>query len=269
MDETFDQMVQDLVCQLCEGYPNPDDERWYKCSDHHHICQSCVESEKMEKCSCQENILKKVDKMTEMLLKMENLKFKCCYCSASFVRGDKNAHNSGCDKRFVPCLYADYNEPYKCTAMVRLDYILDHFESMHREQIRTLKNGKTYVSTVLEPKANLIRNKLSTIPRKIEAFGKYFIRTACERNGVLYEWIRLIGSPSEAENYLFSLEYKGSASTHVYLGKVASIDETLESIITSGKCSSIGFETFVHQFLDGTASELKITSNITIKKHDE
>ena len=56
MDETFDQMVKDLVCQLCEGYPNPDDERWYKCSDHHHICQSCVESEKMEKCSFHSNL---------------------------------------------------------------------------------------------------------------------------------------------------------------------------------------------------------------------
>ena len=269
--ETLQQLVDDLVCQLCRGYPKPEDLRWYKCSDQHHICQSCIESKEMEKCSCQANIVKKVDKTTETLLKMKNLKFKCRHCSDFFLREDINVHESGCHHRLVPCLFADYDGPYKCEEKFRFDEILELFQSMHHPlKIHIARNGVTYFSKISNySKATLIQLKIRFIPKKIEVFGKCFIATACERNGVFYEWIRLLGSPSEAKNYKFSLEYKGPERTHVFMGNVASIDEKLDSIITSGKCSSIGFETFVHQFIVETPSGQRITSTITIKKRED
>ena len=82
-----------------------------------------------------------------------------------------------------------------------------------------------------------------------QAFGKIFISSAESKNGVLYEWLQLLGPTEEAEKFIFCLEYEGECSTHAFFGKVSSIDETQDAIIASGKCSSIGFETFKTQFM--------------------
>ena len=104
---------------------------------------------------------------------------------------------------------------------------------------------------------------LVLFPAKIEAYGKVFIRSAVTRDGIFYEWVTLIGSPLEAKEFTFRLDYKGSKSVFVYFGRVASMDETLDSIITSGKCSCIGFEPFKNQFMKENTSH---SSRVTIKK---
>ena len=206
----------------------------------------------------------KIDKVTEALMKLKTWKFKCRHCFESFAREDFNVHESGCDQRLVPCLVADYNEPNKCSLMVKLVDILPHFESTH-QKISVNRSGVTYKSKGHCSKSNLTNFTLS--PSKIVAYGKIFIRSAVTRDGVLYAWVKLIGSPSEAKEFMFSLEYTGSRSTHVYMGDVASVDESLDSIITSGKCSAIGFESFKHQFMKGNTS--KFSSSVTVKKIDD
>ena len=33
--------VEDLICQLCQRSPQPEDQKWFKCTEHHYICESC------------------------------------------------------------------------------------------------------------------------------------------------------------------------------------------------------------------------------------
>ena len=33
--------VEDLVCQLCQRSPQPEDQKWFKCTEHYYICESC------------------------------------------------------------------------------------------------------------------------------------------------------------------------------------------------------------------------------------
>ena len=110
-------------------------------------------------------------------------------------------------------------------------------------------------------------------PLKIEAYGRVFITQAATNDQVFYQWVKLLGSPSEAKDFLFNLDYKGPVSTHVYFGKVASIDDTMEDVISSGKSSSIGFTIFKNQFMENCNDENYATLNyswsITIKKLDE
>ena len=266
VNETFDQMVQDLICHLCQRYPQPEDQRWYKCSEYHHICQYCVESQKIEKCSCQGNISKKVDKMTEALLRLKTWMIKCPYCSESHFRENINVHKSECARagRVVPCILANYDGSKKCSLKTRYEDILLHYDSVHR-RMPIIENGET--RTGGNRMKSDVTDHYAIWPKKTEAYGRVFIRSAIARNGVFYEWIQLLGSPSDAKEFIYSLEYKGPKSTHVYLGEVASIDDNLETIIATGKCSSIGFESFKYQFMD--ANTTKHTSCITIKKHDE
>ena len=174
VDETLEQLIEDLTCQLCGRSPRPEDQRWYRCSELHHICELCVEIRKMESiesCSCQAMISKKIDKVTEALMKLKTWKFKCRHCFESFAREDFNVHESGCDQRLVPCLVADYNET-KCSLMVKLVDILLHFESTH-QKISVCRSGVTYTTKGNCSKSNLTNFTLS--PSKIVAYGKIFI----------------------------------------------------------------------------------------------
>ena len=226
--ENFEKGVEDSICQLC---PLPEDQ--------------------------------KVDKMSETLLKLKTLKFKCRHCSASYFREDIKIHESGCDQRLVLCPYANFVgfEPYKCDQMVNLNNILLHCELVHHKIPVPSMSGQTITVRITDEMKEA--KSLVLFPAKIEAYGKVFIRSAVTRDGIFYEWVTLIGSPLEAKEFTFRLDYKGSKSVFVYFGRVATMDETLDSIITSGKCSCIGFEPFKNQFMKGNTSH---SSRVTIKK---
>ena len=64
------------------------------------------------------------------------------------------------------------------------------------------------------------------------------------KNGTLFKWVVLIGSPgspSEAEEFIFNVEYKGPKCTHAFFGEVSSRYETFNDIVSGGKCSTINF----------------------------
>ena len=33
--------VEDLICQLCQRSPHPEDQKWFKFTEHYYICESC------------------------------------------------------------------------------------------------------------------------------------------------------------------------------------------------------------------------------------
>ena len=206
-NETVDEIVQDLVCQLCQGFPKTCEPRWYKCSNLHYICQVCVESKKKDKCSssCKKRISKNADKMAETILKMN-----------------------------------------------------------------TVMNGST-VYVEFDTTRKLLAKDIYRWVTKIEAFGKVFLTFAMTKNGTMYEWAKLLGPPSESKDYIFNVEYEGPKCTQAFFGEVASIDETFNSIISSGKCSAINSEVFITQFMenDFDSNSCKCSFTITIKKLDE
>ena len=266
LNETVDEIVQDLVCKLCQRCPKPGQPRWYKCSNLHYICQVCVESKKVDKCSCKKRISKNADKMAESILKMKTLKFKCQYCKESFISESIAVHESNCTHRLVPCPHI-YSSTH-CSRMVKFQDVLAHCESSH-EKIFDVKNGctvKSNISRMVLPKEDF--NRPVT---KIEAFGKVFLTFAMTKNGTMYEWATLLGPPSECKEFVFNVEYKGPKCTNAFFGEVASIDETFNSIISSGKCSAINSEVFITQFMenDFDSNSCKCSFTITIKKLDE
>ena len=78
----------------------------------------------------------------------------------------------------------------------------------------------------------------------------------------------MLGSPTEAKDFFFSLEYKGPKTTHAFLGEAASIDETLNAVI-SEKSSSIAFQSFYKQFVERGIDFKKFSGRITFKKLSE
>ena len=267
-NETVDEIVQDLVCQLCQGFPKPGQPRWYKCTDLHYICQVCVESKKVDKCSslCKKRISKNADKMTETILKMKTLKFKCQYCKESFISEAITVHESECTQRLVPCPYMIIKNG--CSRMVKFQDVLAHCESLHGK-INGAMNGST--ESVEFNGTSLTIKGFHRLAWKIEAFGKVFLTSAKTKNGTMYEWVQLLGPPSESKDFVFNVEYKGPECTHAFFGKVAPIDETFNSIISSGKCSTVNSEVFMTQFMENDidSNSCGYSFTITIKKLDE
>ena len=157
---------------------------------------------------------------------LTNLTFQCDDCSG------ENSHDSDCDQRLVPCPFAYPN--HACRERFTFMNLLRDFEMKHG-QIGVMKNGAT-------------KKNSNNFPVKIEAFGRVFITTSMTRKGVYYQWVKLVGSASEAKDFVFSLEYEGFKTTHTFMGEVASIDDTTEEVISSDKCSSIECLLFDVQF---------------------
>ena len=197
--------------------------------------------------------------MTEALLKLNTTMFKCRHCREKCSKETLQSHESECNQRLVPCP-AD-----GCREMVILELIWHHYEWEHWIILNTT-NGLSYNLT-LPPSWNKSRLDFPRNAIKFEAYGKVFLSSVLTIHGVLHEWVQLIGSRSEAEEYVFSLEYKGPKNTYFFLGEVSAIDDTVGSIITSGKSATIGFESFKTQFMEGNT--INYSWSITVKKLDE
>ena len=269
LNNALDEIVKTLVCRICRKYPKPGQPRWYKCAMSHNICQACVETKRMARCLCSKKIAKVADKVVESTLKMSSTNFKCDHCHTSFAKEDVNAHQSECTHRLVPCPHLPIirSSFFKCDQMVKLKNVLTHYESRHKDnqKFKNYRNGTTISLLGGYPKATC--TEFWRYPVKIEAYGKVFLNFAVTRNGVFYDWVQLLGSPAAAKEFVFNVEYKGPESTCAYFGKVFSIYETYKSIISSGKCSAIGFESFKAQFMEGNTT--KYSWVVNIKKVDE
>ena len=266
VNEALGEIVDDLICKICKGFPKPGQPRWYKCSDLHYICQFCVESRKVDKCKCKKKISKKADKVAETLLKLTTLKFKCQFCKGSFTSGAITSHEIECTHRLVMCPSVKCDDT--CGKMIKLQDVLPHYDSAHGK-IFEMISGSNRQASYYSLSSN--GKDFYRYARKIEAFGKVFLSLATTKDGIMYDWVQLLGLPSEANEFVFSLEYKGPESTLAFFGKVASIDETFNSIISRGKCSTISSEAFKTQFMVNNREKktIEYSYTVTIKKLDE
>ena len=70
--------------------------------------------------------------------------------------------------------------------------------------------------------------------------GHIFFSIAQLKDGTFYHWIHFVGSPNEAKNYVYTLEYIGNDNRSCsYTGPVTSIDEPSDSLISKGHCHTI------------------------------
>ena len=165
------------------------------------------------------------------------------------------------DERLVPCPFAHI---FFCHERIKFKNLLRHCD----EKMKVIENGTT--QTIKKRMWKDIPDGFTGRPLKIEAYGRVFITQAATKDQVFYQWVKLLGSPSEAKDFLFCLEFKGPRCTNAFFGEVASIDDTMDDVISSGKSSSIGFTMFKNQFMENCNDENYATLNyswsITIKK---
>ena len=67
---------------------------------------------------------------------------------------------------------------------------------------------------------------------------------------VVYKWVYILGSPTEAKNFSYTLKLIGRKSELSFKGKVAAIDETYDTLFESGKCFAIPHKALKAQFVD-------------------
>ena len=107
-------------------------------------------------------------------------------------------------------------------------------------------------------------------PVQITVDKKVFFSVVWILDGVLHHWIQIYGSPSEAKNYSYTLEYYNDTKTPKvtlsFSDQVVSIDETFDKIIENGKCLAIPRKLFEKRFL---TDENKFKFSIEIRNLKE
>ena len=111
MASVLDELTEiqsNLVCKMCGIYPGPGRKQWYRCLNRlnfHYACQDCKIS---DECVCGAPISSNYCEMTERMLNIKGLKFKCINtkngCNEILTEDALEFHESECIYRLVPCL---------------------------------------------------------------------------------------------------------------------------------------------------------------------
>ena len=230
-----------LVCQICQDHARPGKRQWYRCLKLHQICQKC--KAKTEKCSCGKLISEEYCKMTEKWLSVKGLKFNCANtkhgCKEVLAENALEDHESECIFRLVLCPFnAMLNE---CEAEVTFKDVIQHFEKQH------------YKLEDFNPTQKLNTFKMTGedgyfLPEKISVNDRMFLFCDKTESSNLYQWVYLLGSPTEAKHFAYTLKFHGKDTTVTFEGKVAAIDESFDEL--TGKCFVMPHKNFKAQFVD-------------------
>ena len=240
LSKTVSEIRNDVVCLVCEVPARPGKRQWHRCLNLHQICQDC--KEKKEKCSCGQPISLKYCKQTEKLLNVEGLKFKCVNtkngCQEAFAENGLKDHEPECIYRQVPCLYSLFG---RCDYKPAFHNVIQHFESQQctKEEIPVQDLSKI----VMEKDLMYRVSKCTFDNQTFLICHKFAHKTE-------YKWVYIIGSPSEAKHYAYTLKLIGKETKISFEGKVAAIDEPFGTLLESGKCFGIPRALFRSQFLN-------------------
>ena len=249
--QDFSQTFYDtLKCHICENRLSAGKHRWYRCTDAHMICQDCREVKEKKNCSCTKFIPFEHCKVIEALLNVKKMKFKCENltrgCQESSDEENLTCHQTECIYRLVKC------PSFSCKSELPFHKLFDHMVENDYHV-----NSKSLTRIEAWGKRNefkyFFRNKNSIscfAPETIEVKNKIFFGVGKMQDGVFYHWIHFYGSPQEAKNYSYTLEYFNSIGVICsYTAKVVSIDETADSIIENGNCFGISRKLFEKKFV--------------------
>ena len=242
----------DLICQVCEGHARPGERRWYRCMNLHQICRDCQGKE--ENCSCGQPISLEYCKIIEQLLSVEGMKFNCINakngCQETFFENGLGNHESECIFRQVSCLG---NALWKtgCNNEIIFRDVIQHYENQH------LKTRKPLVSIDVSKIEQIRLNELGLSgrdcfrdPSMIILNNQTFLLNEKTIDKLIYKWVYILGSPSEAKHYSYTLKLAGKETEITFKGKVASIDESFDTLFEAGKCFAIPHKALIAQLVD-------------------
>ena len=250
-NDTSQVLYEELKCFICECGPKAGKSEWYQCLSQHQICQDCKtgDAKDLNKCPCGRFISSDHSRVMEKLLDLETTRFKC-----------KNT-NGGCGKFLakdamisheVDCIYRLVNCPQpKCETKVPFRELIQHMKTKH--YTRKLAWWLEDVIHGPIPEHLLKDGEFCYQPCMIEYEKNLFFITSQAKNGVFYQWIHFLGSPTEAEKYAYTLEYKdvtNSVRNMTYTGKVVSVDESRKTIQENYNCFSVAYGFFKAHFID-------------------
>ena len=243
------EMRNTLLCQVCKRHARPGERRWYRCLNLHQICQECEEE---EKCLCGQPISLEYCKIIEQLLSVEGFKFNCNNtrdgCTEALVENALGEHESECIYRTVPCLYEEVGGG-QCS-MLMCHEVIQHYENEHNDEEFLPNINLSKIDTWNMDELDLSGEDCYDDPYKCTFNNQTFLFAKRTVDKVIYQWVYILGSPTEAKNYSYTLKLIGAKSEISFKGKVAAIDESFDDLFESGKCFSILHKAFMTHFLD-------------------
>ena len=254
---------EELKCFICENGVIAGKHRWYKCVKAHMVCQDCKEVKGKKKCSCDKPFVEGHCRMTESLLNLDKMQFKCKNlrrgCQEKLEKESMIFHQTECIYRLVKC-------PYKgCGSQVPFHELLEHMK-MKKELAPTVQKMR-----FREKKAFCFS---CLFPDLIEVESKAFLsclRLTLGSPEMLHHWIYFVGSPQEAKHYSYTLEYQNVEQTfkNTFVGQVISIDDTEDSIIENGNCLGISQRLFSSKFINEGKVPIVTIRNLKEEAKDE
>ena len=248
---------EELNCFICDNGVIAGKLHWYKCLQGHMVCQDCKEVKDKKKCSCNKSFIPGGHcKMTEALLKVDKMRFKC----ENLTRGCQETMN---EENMIfhqtECIYRLVNCPRGCKPEVPFHELFDHMnenKDLGGDGEVVIMQFKKEKEFEFEIKRSIWKKEplsgLGFLPMMISIESKVFFSVLKSRGNLFYHWIHFAGSPNEAKNYSYTLEYQNEEQTvmNQFIGQVISIDETADSIIENGKCFGVAVKLFEAEFLN-------------------
>ena len=243
----------ELVCQICKGHAWPEKKQWYRCLKLHLICQDC--KLKNKKCSCGLAISIEFCKMTEKLLNVVGMKYNCVNtkngCQEVRDENTLEDHESECIYRLVPCLYNYLTLDCDCEK-VTFQEVIQHYEE--EENVELLSSDlKVKIPDDWNSEVDLSGDDCYYQPVKFNLNNQTFLLLANSEDKVVYWWVSILGSPTEAKHFSYTLKFFGPKNTITFEGPVAAIDESFDTLYDAGKCFATPHRAFVAQVLDDNA----------------
>ena len=225
-------IYEKLKCYICESRLQAGKHHWYRCTQAHLICQDCREVKEKKNCSCTKYIPLQHCEFIEALLNVDKMQFKCENlsrgCQENMEKDDMIFHQTECIYRLVKCPL------HKCEVEVPFHELLEHMETTNC--CTTIITKTTFGKKVKEYHLIIAAKPL---PERVEIENKNFFISFKVKDGLFYHWVQFLGSPHEANNFSYTLEYFEKESEKIAFSQtsnVFSIDETVESILENGKC---------------------------------
>ena len=271
--QDFSHIFNDPLCTNCKsslsqkGFEKP---RWYRCKENHHLfCQDCAGRHGSHsrygndwKCPGQdrEGYVTKPDtpkpcksyiymkaghcQVIEALLNSDKMQVKC----KNLDRGcQETLDKEKWDSHLAECIYRPVKCPHiACGSQVPFNELVGHM---------TQDNGcigGSYTTMFFKRVWSLTTPYQRRMPLKIEIDGKvFFFVSTTSGNNILF-WIQFLGTPIEAKNYSYTLEFKSQTSptdTLFYNGQISSVDENSGSIIQQQNCFGVWKHYFDKKFV--------------------
>ena len=238
-------VYEKLKCYICESRLQVGKHHWYRCTQAHLICQDCREVKEKKNCTCTKFIPLQHCEFIEALLNADKMQFRCENlsrgCQEIKEKEDMMFHQTECIYRLVKC------PRMVCGDEVPFHELLDHMKpDCFLEEELVIREGYTYDEYECS-KSVLYK------PYKITAKNRIFFTVTKFEDDQHYCWIHFYGSPIEAKNYSYTLEYHNDTKTPEvtcsFSDQVISIDETADSIIENVNCLVISRKLFENKFV--------------------